>query len=691
MSKPATLLRGTFMKSTVSVAITAILLSLPVMAEEGDVVTTGTVVVSATKTLIEVSEVVEELEVIPSEVIENSGASTTEELLRTVPGITVVKHPQTQIEINGMEGAYTLVLIDGVPIHADVGGGVPIENIPLGDIERIEVVKGSAAAIYGSSALGGVVNFITKPLSRATQISGSYRYQTNLLSSQFDTPGFENDENFQVATANRARWAGAHIADLNLRTTVGLFDIKAAGGVHYDAGVIDTIIKRPIPVFGERPYWTMNEMKRYYGNLYAGLDVNDDLTISMDTRFAYDKDKRSLSQDLVQWFENNSYSGTLRSMYFAGDNVTFDSYFSFQRFDHDYCNWDYNTEVLTTDSYSIFDTWDCEAKSEIELNDEHDLVVGVNYLHESVENEDIIDGVKSGYEFAGYAQESFNLHDESRFIITAGLRGTYNSRFSGDVNPKLGARYNFAENFYLRLAMGTGFKAPSFKQNYYDSFIHPKPQNFLLTGNPDLVPERSLSFNGSTGGVFGAFDYELYGHYTTVDDKITTMITSEEGGFTPDSTEYSYQRSYVNVAESRSWGGDFSIGYNGIDYLDLTGTVTYLYMEDRESREDEYRESEMFSPLCYKLSMMLDLTGYNRYYPLVNLMYNFEGEQIWYRDPTGVDVYLDDYSTLNMSLKERITDNVSFTFGMNNLLDNSSDDLGFGYGRITYADIQFTY
>ncbi|MCK5132583.1 MAG: TonB-dependent receptor [Candidatus Sabulitectum sp.] len=673
-----------------TVLIVPLLLSTLLLAEDGDVITTGTIVVSATKTLIETQEVVEELDVITVEDIENSGASTTEELMQTIPGITIYKHPQTQIRINGMEGAYTLILIDGVPVHANVGGGVPIENIPLGDIERIEIIKGASSAIYGSSAVGGVINFITKKLSRSTEITGGYRYQTNVVSNQFNTPGYE-DETFEVATGQRAHWPGAHSGDAGLRTTLGIFDIKASCGFYFDVGVVDTIIKRPVSLFGNRPYWTMNEMKRSFGNLYSGVDVSDDLTLSVDGRFSIDEDKRSLSKDVVRSFINYSYNGILRGSYFLEENVSFNGYLSAQRFDHNYRNYNFNLEAKTKDSYSVYDTFDFELRSIITLDDANELVAGVNFIRESVHNEDIENDKQNGYEVAGFLQESFNYEDEDRFFLTSGLRGTYNSRFSGAINPKIGARFNFFDALYLRVSFGTGFNAPSFKQNYYDNFIHPKPHDFLLSGNPDLTPEKSWSISGSVGGFSNMFSYKAYGHFTVIDDKISTMIVSEEGGSLENGQVYSYQRGYVNVAESRSYGADLSLGITGIDIFNISGSFSYLHMEDRDSSVGTYQESELYSPFTIKVSATFDTTRLGRYIPTVNAMFNYESKQIWNRAAEEGMEYLESYATLNLSLKERLNENITFTLGVNNVLDNGSDDLGFGYGRIGYADVRFSH
>ncbi len=657
-------------------------------AGEGSVITTEAVVVSATKTEAEIREVVEKVDVIARSDIENSGASTTEELIQSIPGVAISNNPQAQIRINGMAGAYTKVLIDGVPVHGKVGGAFPIENIPLGDIERIEVVKGAAGALYGSDAIGGVINFITRKRSRATEITGGYRYQSNVVSSTFEEPGYE-DSTFEVSTADRQRWGGAHSADMGVRHTFGVVDFNASAGLYVDGGVVDTVEKEPVPLFGDRPYWTMNELKRYNGAVYAGVDLSEDLSLSVQGRYSYDEDSRSITQDLKQSFVDHNIIGVIRGDYFISENASLGGYASFQRLDHTYRNYDFNEKKNVKDNPTIYNTFDGEARYDLLFNAANRLITGVNVLNESVSGNAIEDGQKQSYEIAGFIQETYNVKNQSKLVITTGLRGTYNSRFSGAVTPKIGVRFNAADPLWLRIAFGTGFKTPTFKQNYYDSFIHPKPHDFVLNGNIDLSPEKSRSVNGSVGGELRLLSYELYAHLATLEDKITTDVISDEGGALDDGRVYSYRRGYVNVAEGRSYGADLTLSLTGIKQLTLDGSFSYLYMEDRGSSESEYQESELYSPYSFKVATTLDLRSYNSSIPVWNTMFNYESEQLWDRTARDDnDKYLESYHTLNTSLKEYFGETFSLAVGVNNLFDAHSETLGFGYGRIGYVDLR---
>ena len=134
---------------------------------QGAVVVAPEVVVSASRIPIPSNEAGSSLSVITSEEIARSQARSASEILRETPGIAVSRTGPagafTQLRIRGAEGNHTLVLIDGVEIN-DVSGGSEFDlgNMPASDIERIEVLRGPQTALYGSDAIGGVVNIVTK-------------------------------------------------------------------------------------------------------------------------------------------------------------------------------------------------------------------------------------------------------------------------------------------------------------------------------------------------------------------------------------------------------------------------------------------------------------------------------------------------------------------------------------------------
>lgn len=131
-------------------------------------------VISATKTEHRLGDVPVSMDVITAEDMLLKGAKTVHDALRGIPGISIGKNSGSwgdkgEVSLQGLDAAYTLVLVDGQKMIGGHGGSFDLTNIPVEIVERIEVVKGAASALYGSDALGGVVNIITKaPPEKAT-------------------------------------------------------------------------------------------------------------------------------------------------------------------------------------------------------------------------------------------------------------------------------------------------------------------------------------------------------------------------------------------------------------------------------------------------------------------------------------------------------------------------------------------
>ena len=160
---------------------------------------TGTITVTGSKIEQDVSEAVESVDIISSEDIAESGAKNVAEALESIPGIQISGMTQSTISMQGFDGAYVKVLVDGIELPGDFAGATAVNQIPVSDIERIEVVKGASSVLYGSDAMGGVINIITKR-PESGKVSGSVKLETSSsLRSYADANiGYGND-NFALS------------------------------------------------------------------------------------------------------------------------------------------------------------------------------------------------------------------------------------------------------------------------------------------------------------------------------------------------------------------------------------------------------------------------------------------------------------------------------------------------------------
>ncbi len=143
-----------------------VLVACPVLAQSQSAGTLGEVVVTATRSELPITDVLADVSLVDRDAIDRSGATSVGEVLGRLPGISVTNNggpaTPTSVFIRGAESRFTAVFIDGVRVDSQATGGAPWESIPLTQIDRIEVLRGSAAAIYGSDAVAGVVQIFTK-------------------------------------------------------------------------------------------------------------------------------------------------------------------------------------------------------------------------------------------------------------------------------------------------------------------------------------------------------------------------------------------------------------------------------------------------------------------------------------------------------------------------------------------------
>ncbi|MDR1909316.1 MAG: TonB-dependent receptor plug domain-containing protein, partial [Spirochaetaceae bacterium] len=158
------------------VLLAALALCSLAAAQEGPVM-----VVTGAKVAEDIQDAVEAVEVISREEAAALGARTAADVLESIPGVVLFERAQSTVMMQGFDGAYVKVLVDGMEITGDEGGATPVSLLPVSDIERIEIVRGASSVLYGSDALGGVINIITKkPEGRGLSLRTRQEFSSNL-------------------------------------------------------------------------------------------------------------------------------------------------------------------------------------------------------------------------------------------------------------------------------------------------------------------------------------------------------------------------------------------------------------------------------------------------------------------------------------------------------------------------------
>lgn len=411
--------------------------------------------------------------VIDRRMIEERGYTTLAEALATVPGLRIVQGggygQQASGFMRGGNSRHTLVLLDGVPIGdpAEPNGAFDFGQELLGDIERIEVVRGPASALYGSSAIGGVINLVTRraPKDRQAEAFG-------------EIAGGSNNTLRGVA---------------GLAGTVGIFDYLAVGQ-SISSRASDATAPRFTGNTGEREGYRgyagtlrlgaqpsaatrLEGILRYRENHYGLDDIpNDDPNYEADNRRWYGQ-IRAETRPLDPWTVSLRYARTEDRRYYSNlpDSLSFSD-------TRDY----YHGTRDTVELGNQLRLPDMGPLSDIVL------VAGATWQEEQA---DAASGSSAFRTLTNAVADSSAVHGALQFRLgerldlALGLRHDQAEDYQGADTWRLGGTYALPElSTRLTGSMGTGFTAPSLYQRYGRIAGY-------FTGNPDLKPERSYAWD----------------------------------------------------------------------------------------------------------------------------------------------------------------------------------------------------
>jgi outer membrane receptor for ferrienterochelin and colicins len=536
-------------------------------------------VVTGAKVEQSIEDTVEAVEVISAEAIAEMGAKNVAEVMANIPGVVSYDRPQATVMMQGLSGAYVKVLINGMEITGDTGGATQINMIPVSDIERIEIVRGASSVLYGSDAMGGVINIITKkPQKGKFSIGTKQEFISTLRYYGEGSAGYANDL-FGFSLAGSFDWdRGKIVQERNTsRKYIDIYEVPGSrlGSVRADASW----------------YHPGGELELY------GSWMNSLINVSADINNGYD-------------FMNTKLEGGVKETWHLSDFAMLDGFFSYRQLDYDADRiaYSYNTSSAYADS--LFRDLEGEARFSWEPAISHALLFGVNAKREALES-DSFDAEKSVVMLSAFAQDTWNIGGADKFRIVPGLRFDYRPPNDSEeepiykLSPKLSFRYDPMEALVLRLSYGMGFKTPSLKQNYW-FFFHPAPYNFLLKGNPELTPETSHGFNLS-GDV--SLTKELAAsagaYFNYIFDLIDAITVDENGGAaanpsTGEMQNYTSVMQYRNVGRAITTGADVSLRFTGSRFKTA---LTYSLTVAKEFDEDAEEWIDLTSRVPHQLTV----------------------------------------------------------------------------------------
>lgn len=445
------------MNRTLVAALLPFVLSLPALGQKprsGPAPVSTEVVVTAEATPGEASSVGVAATVLHRADIERSRATTVADLLRTVPGVDVARSGGpggvTSLFLRGANSNSALVLVDGVKVNSPYFGGVDLSSLGTANLERIEVVRGPFSALYGSEAIGGVVQIFTRR-PEADGLSGKAHFGLGNASAREGGVSASYRRGTVGLTAGYGRTTiGGDLPNEHFAGT----DVSAALDLRLSEGV--------------RTGVTVRRESSRTGIPFEGATATPRRATTADTTLV------SVPLSLALGARTTlEATGT-----FATDEPTF-------------------SDPDDAWGFTFSETRARRAGGRLVVSHEggaNRISVGADLERTRVDNEDAfgvqLDGLTTRT-WSVFAEDRLSLAGD-RFVVTAGVRRDEHDAFGASTNPRVAVSWKASSALRLRAAAGSAFRAPSTGELFYP-----------FSGNAALEPERSVSYEAGAEWTLG--------------------------------------------------------------------------------------------------------------------------------------------------------------------------------------------
>ena len=683
-------------------------------------------VVTATKTQLEKKEVPQSVEVITEQKIKELGAYSVQDALRLANNIDVQDNGMTgnQVQLRGNSTMHTLILVDGKRMAAEntqsSQNAYELKRINISDVERIEIIRSNGSALYGSDAIGGVINIITK------------KSTTPSISVNMHTGTKDEATSFMYSSGKQGK--------LSLKIGGGIEKVrKLDSGVYKNysknttTGAVTSTDASSTNMYGTRRFlntglsyafddnhsldFDMNFMREQLKSFSWNSMATDYTETQMTTLLGFLR-KQAIaggapaamvnSQAFVKGLLNKGYTmeqlnasmpdpttikkypqlsshfyDNTRSDYSLGYNgkdgkhdYNFRTYFSELRKDNTswYKNLNTNADKFVDFDQNNYKQLVVEGKDSYKMDDNNTLTFGAEYKKDimngthlkgrGTDQHDVTVNGKSktssevsSETAAVYLQNEWKIGD--KLLLIPAVRIDHHDSFGTHTSPKLGATYKLSENARVKANWGKGYRAPTLYELYSQMEkvgMAPMPVNVI--GNPDLQPEESTNFDFG----FEAEKGKVSGKVTYYQNKIKNMI--DGGDYDPDKLAQNIIWSkYINRGEVEIKGLESEIGYNFDEHWSVRGVYNYLDAKDLETGDRlAYRARHNgLIQLTYTDAEEHPLTVnlYNRYY------FNYH--------QSNTDGYQQDYSysTTGLIVSKQFNKNYRVYAGVDNIFNKS--------------------
>jgi outer membrane receptor for ferrienterochelin and colicins len=575
----------------------------------------------------------------------------------------------SNVQIDGVSGQNIKILIDGVPMIGRENGNIDLSQVNLNNVERIEIIEGPMSVSYGTDALGGLINIVTKKTSSYPLEADLHFYYESVGTYNGDATLFLKRNNHSLSvSAGRDFFSGFSVTDTS-RFQEWKPKEQYFGTINYNYS---------------KKFFNLGIKSEYYNE---EIQNKGNPVVTPYQAYAFDDYyfTRRLNQSLfAEWRLKNNAKLQFTNAYnnyrrikntFRKDLVTL--------------NQELSTGTGSQDT-SIFDQWTLRGTySSVLPARKINFQAGYDINLQSGSGESLAQGIQHLNDYAAFGSLEYEIF--KNFYLRPGLRFAYNSRYGAPFTPSLNLKYDFLNRYTLRGSYAKGFRSPTLKEldlQFVDV-------NHNIHGNDSLKAESSDNFSIALTMRNKIGPNNLKTEVSFFMNNITNIITLALIDF---STQY---YTYVNLDRYKTRGATFTADFSmkhvsvssGFSLLALYNTLSDTFTVDKYSLTPEFKGNISYSMTKVGLegAIFFKSTGSTPGYNL---------------DAQGnvFQTFLQSYSIMDASLTKylgkkhaAISCGVKNIFNVTDLQSNQvgqsyhsgdSNSVAYGIGRIFFASVQ---
>ena len=600
------------------------------------------IVITATKTKNDRKLIPQSVDVLTQKDFAKWGAQTVEDVLKRVPNLDLTPTSMQgqssqvthQVSLRGMGNKGTLILVDGRRLAGEDApetiNGYELRRINLHDVDRIEVLRGAASALYGSDAVGGVIQIFMKKPEGASSYAG-----------------------VTTGSSETSLYGGLNTDKLG----------KLRLGMSYDL----TKVRKD-----ESEGWTNMFGPRRHLSFEGTYEMTDEDSVRFGASFMRESLRQSVQSRGTTWYDNNrqdyhlAYEGT------HGKNEYDLKVYHNRLGKHSYlgAGTGYNFDRAEYATSAV------EGRVTYRADESHTFTYGTEYRHleaggtryggsrtDRIQSAGVL---TKGYSERGTDQYAFYGADEwkigKKLLFVPSIRWDHHEDFGCEWSPRAGLTYLMDDHKRFKVNYGFAYRAPSLIESYGDLEETPVPyMTVIVYGNEDLRPEKTRTFDAGYEGEWG----KAKGRVTYFYNQARDLIVSKVIGRVPGRGHMTLINSYANVDRATIQGIEGDFHYDFDDHYGIRAAYTYM-----DGRDDETHEP--LSGMARATGLMEVSYTDGKKDPLtVSLAARWNDRYRIESARTGL-ASLYSYSTMDLSLSKQLGRMMVFA-GIDNLFDKTFD------------------